>query len=184
MCRRDLDQSLASSRGRSKKGDPEEPEDHALGLSRGGYGTKIHLVTDGKGLPLAAVITAGQVNECTQFERVLDAVHVPADGPGQPRSRPDAVAGDKGYSYRRIRHWLHRRKIEPVISQRSNQIGRAGGHRGMNKAKYRRRNVVERCVGWLKECRRLATRFEKLALNYLGMVDLAIIQRLLRVLQL
>jgi transposase len=41
---------------------------------------------------------------------------------------------------------------------------------------YRRRNVVERCVGWLKECRAVATRFEKLAHHYLGMVKMAMIQ--------
>jgi transposase len=47
---------------------------------------------------------------------------------------------------------------------------------------YRARNVVERCVGWRKECRSVATRFEKLALNYLGLVHVAIIQRYLRLL--
>ncbi len=47
---------------------------------------------------------------------------------------------------------------------------------------YRGRNVVERCVGWLKECRVLATRYEKLALNYLGLVKLAMIERYLRLL--
>jgi hypothetical protein len=45
---------------------------------------------------------------------------------------------------------------------------------------YRRRSVIECCVGWLKECRAVATRFEKLAVNYLAMVKLAIIQRYLR----
>ena len=155
--------------------------DHALGRSRGGWGTKIHLVTDGKGLPLAAVVTAGQAHESRSFEQSLNAVRIPNSGVGRPRRRPLALAADKGYSFRRIRRWLHRRKIEPVIPQRSNQIGRVGGHRGLDRAKYRRRNVVERCVNWLKECRRVATRFEKLAVNYLAMIDLAIIQRLLRV---
>ena len=42
---------------------------------------------------------------------------------------------------------------------------------------YRQRNVVERCVGWLKENRRVAVRYEKLAINYLGMIKLAMIQR-------
>lgn len=49
-----------------------------------------------------------------------------------------------------------------------------------DKAAYRQRNVIERCVGWLKECRRLATRFEKKAVNFLGMVKLAMISRCLR----
>ena len=47
---------------------------------------------------------------------------------------------------------------------------------------YRQRNVVERCIGWLKECRRLLTRFEKLAVNFLGMVTIAMIERYLRIL--
>ena len=47
---------------------------------------------------------------------------------------------------------------------------------------YRRRNVVERCIGWLKDRRRLATRFEKLAENFLAMVKLAMLERLLKAL--
>ena len=164
-----------------QKGGEEEPTDQALGRSRGGWGTKIHLVTDGRGLPLAAVVTAGQAHESKSFEDSLNAVRIPHSGTGRPRRRPGALAADKGYSYRRIRRWLHRRKIEPVIPQRSNQIGRAPGHRGFDQEKYRRRNVALRCVNWLKECRRVATRFEKLARNYVAMIDLAIVQRLLRV---
>lgn len=155
--------------------------DQALGRSRGGWGTKVHLVTDGKGLPLAAVVTAGQAHESKSFEDTLNAVRIPNSGVGRPRLRPAALAADRGYSFRRIRRWLHRRKIEAVIPQRSNQIGGVGGHRGFDRGKYRRRNVVERCVSWLKECRRVATRFEKIAANYVAMIDLAIIQRLLRV---
>jgi len=93
------------------------------------------------------------------------------------RRRPDAVAGDKGYSYPRIRAWLARRGIEAVIPPRSNQEPV-----WYDRKKYRRRNVVERCVGWLKACRRIATRYEKLATHYLAMVKLAMIQRCLRLL--
>ena len=81
---------------------------------------------------------------------------------------------------RRVRQWLHRRKIEPVIPERSDQTGRRGGCRKFDAEKYKQRNVVERCVAWLKECRRVLTRFEKLAVNFLGMVHLAMIERLLR----
>ena len=51
-----------------------------------------------------------------------------------------------------------------------------------DKATYRRRNVVERCIGWLKDRRRLATRFEKLAENFLAMVKLAMLEQLLKAL--
>lgn len=101
------------------------------------------------------------------------------------RSRPKRVAGDKGYSYPRIRRWLRRHRIEAVIPQRSDQLAQ---HRGrpltFDKDAYRRRNVIECCIGWLKECRRIGTRFEKLALNFLAMIKLAIIRRYLRVLDL
>jgi transposase len=101
------------------------------------------------------------------------------------RSRPHRVAGDKGYSYPRIRQWLRRHRIGAVIPQRSDQQAR---HRGrplnFDKAAYRRRSVIECCIGWLKECRRIGTRFEKLALNFLAMIKLAIIRRYLRVLDL
>lgn len=112
----------------------------------------------------------------------MDAVRVPRRV-GRPRSPPRHVAGDKGYSYARIRRWLRRRRIGAVIPQREDQRRR---HRGrplkFDKGLYRRRNVVERCVSWLKECRAVATRFEKLAQHYLGMVKLAMIQRYLRLL--
>lgn len=52
----------------------------------------------------------------------------------------------------------------------------------LNRRKYRGRNVVERCIGWLKESRRVATRYEKLANHYLAMLKLAMIQRSLRLL--
>ena len=94
------------------------------------------------------------------------------------RCRPNAVAADKGYSYPRIRAWLSRRAIEAIIPNRSNQPAVK-----INKRKYRGRNVIERCIGWLKWCRRVATRYEKLAESYLTMIKLAMIQRCNRLLE-
>lgn len=94
------------------------------------------------------------------------------------RRRPGAVAGDKAYSFPHVRAWLSQRGIEAVIPSRSNQA-----RVRISKRKYRRRNVVERCIGWLKWCRRIATRYEKLAESYLAMVKLAIIQRCNRLLE-
>ena len=96
---------------------------------------------------------------------------------------PEKTAGDKGYSYPRVRRWLARRGVEAVIPQRSDEIARDGEF-GMAWASYRRRSVVEQCVGWLKECRRVGTRFDKLAGSFLSFVKLAIIQRYLRILDL
>ncbi len=122
-------------------------------------------------------MTAGQCHESTEFEVVLDIVRVPQPS-GPPRKRPKAVAGDKAYGVEQAREWLKRRRIEDVIPTKSNQERRPG----FDEEKYRRRNVVERCIGWLKECRRIATRFEKLAVNFVAMFKLAMIRRYLRVL--
>lgn len=112
----------------------------------------------------------------------MNAVRIP-QAAGRPKSRPKRLAGDKGYSFDWIRQWLRRRRIGAVIPQKSNQLER---HKGrplkFERETYRQRNVIERCVGWLKECRAVATRFEKLALNYLAMLKLAILQRYLRIL--
>jgi transposase len=151
-----------------------------LGRSRGGFGTKIHVVSDGTGLPLAAEVTPGQRHESTQFERVLDKVRLPGR-PGRPRCRPVKLAGDKGYSYPRIRRWLRRHGIRAVIPRRSDQRPDDGRVK-FDKEAYKGRAVVEQCVGWLKESRALATRFDKLAVNYLATVKLAMIQRYLRLL--
>jgi transposase len=128
-------------------------------------------VTDGRGVPLGAALSPGQSHESVSFETLMDTVRIGG------RRRPGAVAGDKGYSYPRVRRWLARRGIEAVIPTRSDQPRVV-----LDRAKYRRRNVVERCIGWLKECRRLATRYEKLAAHFLAIVRLAMIQRCLRLL--
>jgi transposase len=128
-------------------------------------------VTDAQGVPLGALVTAGQAGESRHFERVMDTVRIAR------RRRPDAVAGDKGYSAGWIRAWCARRGIEAVIPTRRDERPYPFSRR-----KYRRRNVVERCIGWLKCCRRIATRHEKLATSFMAMVTLAMIQRCLRIL--
>lgn len=128
-------------------------------------------MTDAQGVPLGALVTAGQSHESRSFESVMDTVRI-----GR-RRRPDAVAGDKGYSYPRIRRWCARRGIQAVIPTRKDQP-----REPFSRRKYRRRNTVERCIGWLKCCRRIATRHEKLATSFKAMVTLAMIQRCLRIL--
>jgi transposase len=141
--------------------------DQALGYSRGGFGSKLHLICDGHGTPLAAVLTGGQSHESQSAQTLVDAVKI-----GR-RRRPGRVAGDKGYSYPFVRRLLKRRGIKPVIPTRSNQPSDPL----FDEQAYKRRNVIERLVGWLKERRRLCTRFEKLAANYLAMVKLAFIEK-------
>jgi transposase len=76
-----------------------------------------------------------------------------------------------------VRHWLRAHGITAVIPRRRNQ---RQGKAHFDQQAYKRRSVIEQCVGWLKECRRIATRFEKLAISYLAMFKLAMIQRYLK----
>jgi transposase len=94
------------------------------------------------------------------------------------RKRPKRLAGDKGYSCERVRRWLRRHKVTPVIPTKSNQTRQDD----FDREAYRGRNVVERCVNWMKENRRLGTRYEKLAVNFLAMAKLAMIRRYFRIL--
>jgi transposase len=149
-----------------------------LGRSRGGWGSKFHLVTDGRGLPLAVEVTGGQRHESTQVEAVMEGIAIPPPI-GRPRQRPKRLAGDKGYSYPTIRRWLWTHGIRAVIPRKSNQ---SPGHGTFDKQSHRRRRGIEQCVGWLKECRRIGTRFEKLAIRFVAMFKLAMIQRYLKLL--
>jgi transposase len=95
--------------------------------------------------------------------------------------RPKRVAGDKGYSYPRVRKWLRDHGIGAVIPEKDDpRLLHPANPRGFDKETYRRRSIIEQCIGWLKECRRIGTRFEKLAINFLAMVKLAMIHRYLR----
>ena len=69
-----------------------------------------------------------------------------------------------------------------MISRPSNQR-KPGDEAEFDMDTYKRRNVVERCIGWLKECRRIGTRFEKLAVNFVAMLKVSMMQRYLRLLQ-
>ncbi|MFL9680555.1 IS5 family transposase [Streptomyces sp. KL110A] len=169
--------------GARKKGiDRAEPEDHALGRSRGGLSTKVHLVSDGHARPLALRVSAGQAGDAPAFEVVMAGIRVPRSGPGRPRTRPDAVLADRAYSSRAIREHLRRRGIRAVIPQPADQIGhrlrrgRAGGRPpGFDAEAYKQRNAVERCINRLKQWRGLAMRTDKLAIAYQAALHLAAI---------
>ena len=116
------------------------------------------------------------------MEALVGSVQVQREK-GRPRSRPRRVGGDKAYHAQRIRHWLRAHGIGAVISPRKTRGKRPAGRPiSYDQERYRGRFVIECCIGWLKECRSVATRFEKLAVHFLGMVHLAIIERYLRLL--
>jgi transposase len=80
----------------------------------------------------------------------------------------------------RIRDWLAEQKIDAVIPYKDNELARHDPGVWFDRNTYRDRHVVEQCVGWLKENRRFHTRFEKLAVNLHGMLQLTKIKRYLR----
>ena len=96
-----------------------------------------------------------------------------------PTAWPVALAGDKGYRAAWIDKYLLHREIKPVIPSKANQ-DRNARLVAFDRSAYRNRNIVERLIGWLKECRRVSSRFEKTAKNFAGMIRLAFIQRYLR----
>ena len=152
----------------------QEPPEHALGRSQGGFSTKGPLICEGHRTLLAVWVTPGQRQESQAFAAVRRRAKRPRRA-GRPRW-PRQVAGDKGYSYSGIRQWLRRHHITAVIPTRKDQPREAA----FDRAAYRRRNLIERVVGWYKEYRALGTRYDKLAVNYVAFWLLAIIDKLLR----
>jgi transposase len=153
--------------GARRPTDREHP-DEALGRSQGGFSTKIHLRAEGQGQPITFLITAGQRHEQSMFEALMETGAVKRAGRGRPRIRPDRVAGDKGYSSKKIRRYLRKRGIGAVIPRQKRER-----RTRFDRAAYRQRNLVERLVNKLKGFRRIATRYEKRAVCYLGMVTIA-----------
>lgn len=158
---------------------PDITSGHGLGRSRGGYGTKIHLATDGNGFPLNIALSAGQAHESQLALRLLDGIGVLRKN-GFMKRRGKAVLADKAYSNKALRSDLKLSGIKVVIPYKSNEKASTDGRFRFDKESYRKRNVVERSFGLLKENRRIATRYEKTARNYLSMVQLGCIRLFLR----
>ncbi|WP_445021016.1 IS5 family transposase [Streptomyces sp. SAS_276] len=176
----------ASGQDRSDPGGPDRPaggggaEGEALGRSRGGFTTKVHLSADGRCRVLSIVLTPGQRADCTQFEAVMARIRVPRLGVGRPRTTPDSVSADKGYSNRLTRSYLRSRGIRHVIPEKADQAagrlrrGSSGGRPpGFDKERYEKRNTVERAINKLKHFRAVATRYDKRAYVYLGTITAA-----------
>ena len=140
----------SARRGRAKK----NGGDQALGRSRGGFSTKIHAATLDENCAVALHLTAGQAHDGRQFEVLYESL--------DPENVLEFAALDKGYDADRIRARLALDGIEPVIppiSSRSQQLP-------YNKELYRGRNRVERFFNKLKQFRRMATRYDKLAKTF------------------
>ncbi len=140
---------------------------------------------------MAAILTPGQQHEGTVCTGLLASVRVRTSvAGGRPRSRPKLVVADRAYDAGSFRRYLRRRGIRCMIPEKRVPAGKRRRRRRRRgrpptfcRTTYRRRNVVERLVGWLKEHRRIATRFEKLACSFLAMVKVLFMRRYFRILE-
>ena len=106
------------------------------------------------------------------FPELAKGGKVKRQGRGRPKHRSRYIVGDKAYSSREIRQQLRQSGTTAVIPKRSNEKRRGRFNRGL----YRERNQVERLINRLKQYRRIATRYEKYAVNYLAMLMIGAIR--------
>ena len=123
-------------------------------MDRRKHGSKHHLITCGRGSPLAAKTTAANVNDITEFVPLVDAVPPVRGRRGRPRRRPKHVYGDRAYHSRKSRRELRRRNVKVRVAKPDDPHGSGLG---------RRRWVVERTISWLHQHRRLRVRYERRA---------------------
>jgi transposase len=146
------DRSCPPTCGGRKRGQDSQ----ALGRSRGGFSTKIHVAVNGGGQPAKLHLTEGQRHDVTCAEILLENLE------------PGHVIGDKGYDSDPLRNKIRSIGAKPVIpSRRTHRIRRH------DRQRYKLRNVVERFINRIKNCRRVATRYDKLAVTFLGFIQLA-----------
>ena len=164
-----------------------EPDDHALGVCRGGWSTKIHAAVGAGRGSLSMLLTAGQRADCPMMIPVLEAIRVARPAPGRPRRRPRRVLADKAYSSQANRAWLRAHHIRATILVKADQAAhrKARGPRGgrppaFDAAAYKDRNAVERGFSHLKHHRALATRYDKLAVRYRATIHIASIDHWLK----
>jgi transposase len=135
-----------------------------LGRSRGGFSTKIHIAVDALGNPVEFILTAGQEADVTQAEPLIKA------------HKAGAYILDKAYDSDAVVEAAKRQKAEAVIPSKKNRKV----PRDYDKHLYKERKKVEWFINLIKQCRRVATRYEKTARNFLGFVHVASIMVLLR----
>jgi len=121
------------------------------------------------------VLTPGERHDAPVFEQLMEGGCVKRQARGRPKRKPRRVVGDKSYASRDIRLYLRRKGIRYTIPHKENE--RHGRKAKFDKELYRLRNIVERLFSWLKQFRRVATRYEKRAQNYKAMLTLASILR-------
>ena len=134
-------------------------DSQAIGKSRAGNTTKIHLAVDSYGLPIEFTVTGGEVHDSTAASELIE-----------PLPPAKAVVADKGYDSGKIREQIKNKGANAVIPRRSNSII---GNADMDWSLYRHRHLVENAFARLKHFRGLATRYDKLKRNYESVVAMA-----------
>lgn len=135
-------------------------------------------------MPLAALLSEGAAYDGAYLHPLLAEVNI-AQNRGRPKTKPKEIVADKAYDVATLRSKLRKRGIRAMIPEKRIAEGRKrrkkGPHYRFDKDTYKKRAVIEQAIGWLKEYRRIATRFEKLALSFLAMVKLAFMKLYLKI---
>ena len=142
--------------GRRKKSDAAS---EALGRSKGGFSCKIHALTDALGYPLRFILTPGQASDIGQAEALTTAVPI------------KKLMADKAYDSQAFIDFLKQHGIEAIIPSRSN----ARQPRECDWVAYKERHLIECYFGKMKHYRRVFSRFEKKAVNFLGFLKITAI---------
>jgi transposase len=138
------------------------------------------MLCDANGVPLRFLLSGGQASDIAYAQPLLDEAYIPSLR-GRPRKRCRWLLADKGYDAEALRRYCDRYRMQPVIPLRDmKRKPKPGLPRLFDRPKYRQRNIIERMFGWLKENRRIVTRFDKLATSFAAMVSLACAMRCLR----
>jgi len=152
-----IDGTYAKAHQHSAGAASGQPE--AVGKSRAGNTSKIHLAVDAHGLPVAFEITGGEVNDCTAAPELI------AQTPSA-----EAIVADKGYDSERIRRQIEAQGARPVIPRKRNSTQ---GNADLDRGLYRYRHLVENAFARLKHYRAVAFRYDKLKRNYESVVAMA-----------
>lgn len=120
------------------------------------------VVADGNGLPIGLHVDSAQPHEITLAETTLNTIRVPQKR-GRPKTRPKELVADKAYDSQEFRRKLRRRGIKPTIPsfERRQRIKPKRGRPRQVGPGYHRRWLVERCFGWMDNCRRLVVRYDR-----------------------
>ena len=135
----------------------KKKENECLGTSRGGTTTKIHALTDGLGRCIKFTLTPGQVHDNTQLEILLKG------------EKCENILADKAYDSNSIRNYIESMGSVPVIPGKKNRIEKIN----YDKHIYKERHLVENFFQFIKRFRRIGTRYEKHAQNFIGMLTIS-----------